>query len=349
LDNDGSQSAEPDPARRRARAAVAAVAVAIGLVGVAVAAPPAVRMPKGSLAGEYWDLVARLDSGQVLIAQTAISSLGIGDRHAAAFGGLVDPDGAEHRFKRSDDPGQWTVTEGGRVDLRSVALDLGASPRRFEVARDELGIDLAFARGAGAIAASDDGTCSFELLEPAAPATAQVRIGAAAPKTTHARVALTHRWSTGLESDCVLWRVELFVLEHDLGIYFAETTTPAGSVSRRLVAERDGKVVFAGDPQNASVRWEPGATGFAPPETIEFAAPGLRGTARVGATLASVDPTERLPAPVQWLVATRTRPRLTWLRAPFEIDADGRRIAGEAVAKVTYSKPLSTVAAHSEE
>jgi len=350
LDNDGSQSADPDPARRRAHAVVAAVAVAIGCAGAALASPPAVRMPKGELAGEYWDLIARLDSGQVLIAQTAITNLGVGDRHAAAIGDLVDPDGAVHRFKRSDDPGQWTLGEGGRVDLRSVALDLGASPRRFEVARDELGIDLALERTSDAIAARDDGPCSFELLEPAAPASARIRIGAAAPVATHGRVALVHRWSSGLESDCVLRRVELFVLEPDLGVYFAETTTPAGAVSRRLVAERGGKVVFAGDPERASVRFGPGATGFATPEAIEFAAAGLAGTARVGATLASIDPTERLPAPVQWLVATRTRPRLTWLRAPFELVAGGRRVAGEAVAKITYSNPLSTrVAAHSEE
>jgi hypothetical protein len=329
---------------------MAALALAIGLAGIAAAAPPAVRMPKGELAGEYWDLIARLDSGQVVIAQTAISNLGMGDRHAAAIGDLVDPDGTVHRFKRSDSEGQWTLAGGGRVDLRSIALDLAASPRRFEVARDELGLDLAFERDADPIAASDDGPCSFELLEPAAPASAHVRIGTATPTATQGRVALTHRWSTGLESDCVLRRVELFVLEPDLGVYFAETTTPAGAVSHRLVAERDGRVVFAGDPDRAAVRWSPAATGFAPPAAIEFAVPGFEGNARVGATLATIDPTERLPAPVQWIVATRTRPRLTWLRAPFEVDAGGRRIAGEAIAKVTYSNPLSTaVAAHSEE
>jgi len=53
---------------------------------------------------------------------------------------------------------------------------------------------------------------------------------------------------------------------------------------------------------------------------------------------------------VHWLVSTRTKPRLSWLRAPFELDVAGHRIQGEAVAKVTYSNPLSTrVAAHSEE
>jgi len=346
LHQDSSQS-EPDPARRRFRGVAAFLLAALGLAGVA-SATPAIRLPQGELAGESWDLISRLDSGHLVIAQAALSNLGPGDRHAAVLGFLVDPDGAIHRFKRSEPAGKWTGASEGRLDLRSIALEPGGSTRRFEVAKDELGIDLTLA--SGSIQASDAGSCSFELLEPAAPAAARVRIGAGAePFATQGRVALTHRWSTGLESDCVLRRVEVFVLEPTIGIYFAEATAPDGAVSRRLVAERDGRVLFSGDPGPAAVRWS-AEKGFAPPESVAFSAGGIAARVRFGATLGSVDPIERLPAPVQWLVAARTKPRLSWLRAPFELDVAGRHVSGEAVAKVTYSNPLSTrVAAHSEE
>jgi hypothetical protein len=252
-----------------------------------------------------------------------------------------------HRFKRSEPEGKWALADGGRrIDLHSVALDPAG---RFEVTKDELGVDVALARSAP-VRARESGRCSFELLAPAAPAAVGLRVGdGAAPFATHGRVALTHRWSAGLESDCVLRRVEVFVLEREIGLYFAETTTPDGDVVRRVVAERDGRVLFSGDPDSASLRWS-AEKGFAPPTSLDFAAGGLSGRVRFDETLASVDPTDRLPAPVQWLVATRTRPRLSWLRAPFELRVGGRTIAGEAVAKVTYSNPLSTkVAAHSEE
>lgn len=351
MDIDCPQSSDPAPASGCLRALLASLLVlAMGWAGVATAAPPAVRLPKGELAGEYWDLIARLDSGHLVIAQTAVSNLGPGDRHAVAFGHLIDPDGTVHRFKRSEPEGKWTLAGGQRLDLRSIALDPAGSPRRFEVARDEVGIDLALPRRASPVRATDAGPCSFELLEPAAPASARLRVGAGGKAfATQGRVALTHRWSASLESDCVLRRVEVFVLEREIGIYFSETTTPEGAVSRRLVAERDGRVLFAGDPGDAPVGWSV-EKGFAPPESLRFAVGGVSGRVRFGATLASVDPTERLPAAVQWLVSARTRPRLSWLRAPFELEVAGRTIRGEAVAKVTYSNPLSTrVAAHSEE
>lgn len=346
-------------ARRLARVAL----LVLVLWPATAPATPPVRLPEGKLATEYWDLVARLDSGHLLIAQTWLSNLGVADRSAGALGWLIAPGGAPQRFKRSEEPGAWLLTDGGRrIDLHSIALEPGGPTRRFEVGKDDLGVDLEFAGSAGPTSSgSVAGRCPFEVLEPSAPATVRLRSAAAAPVATQGRVALTHRWTTGLEAGCVLRRVEVFVLEPELGVYFSQTQAPDGSLHRWLVARRGGRILFQGDPGGEStLRWNETEEGFGAPLSLRFDAAGLAARVRFGAELAGVDPTDRLPRPMQWLVAARTRPRLTWLRAPFEISLDTgggvrRSFAGEAVAKVSYMNPLpggrlpSRVAVHSEE
>ena len=358
MDQDGSQSSEPDPARRLRRVAFAlATGLVLGAGSVAAAAPNAIRMPEGEFGSESWDWVAHLDGGSFVLAQAVLSNLGPGDRHAAVLGHLVGADGSVRNFKRSEPEGKWKLAEAGRrLDLRSIALEPFGPTPRFEVAKDELGLELVLRGESLPVHATDAGACAFELLAASAPATARLRVGAgSAWRSTPARVALTHRRSTALESACVERRVELFVLEHGVGVYFSETTAPDGRVTRQLVAERDGKVVHAGDLGDASVEWSAASGGFAPPASARFAAAGVSGAARFGAELASVDPTDRLPAALQWIVAARTRPRISWLRAPVDLTIGGRSLSGEGIAKVTYSNPSSggrvpaRVAAHSEE
>lgn len=356
--------AQPRPRLVAPRRLACALLLALSLGPASASAAPAVRLPDGKLATEYWDLVARLDSGHLLIAQTWLSNLGVGDRSAGALGWLIAPDGAAHRFKRSEAPGAWLLTGGGRrIDLHSIALEPAGPTRRFEVGKDDIGVDLELTGQPGPVSSGAvSERCPFEVLEPAAPATVRLRGASATPPVaTHGRVALTHRWTPGLEADCVLRRIEVFVLEPEIGLYFSETQAPDGSLHRWLVANRGGQVVFRGDPGgDSTLRWNETDEGFGAPLSLRFGAAGLDARVRFEAELASVDPTDRLPRPMQWLVASRTRPRLTWLRAPFEITLDTgggvrRSFAGEAVAKVSYMNPLpggrlpSRVAVHSEE
>jgi hypothetical protein len=313
------------------------------------------------MAGEYWDLVARLDSGHWLVAQTYVSNLGPGDGRAGAVGYLIAPDGSSRRFKRSEEPGAWKLThDGRRLDLHSIALDPIGPPRRFHVDKPELEADLKLRGKRAAPSGGQLAACSFSVLDTATAADVELRDGVKAdPLSTQARVGLTHRWGDTLEADCAVRRVEVFLLEREIGVYFAETTAPSGSLHRWLVARRGGQVLFAGDPADASVAWGVTAEGFAPPVSARFAAAGLDARIRFQAPLASVDPLAQLPLPVQLLVQTRTQPRMTWMRAPFEMSlpgADGvrRSVAGEAVAKVSYLNPLpggrlpSRVAAQAE-
>jgi hypothetical protein len=321
------------------------LAVLFALGALAADAEPALRLPAGELAGEYWDLVARFDSGHWLVAQTYVSNLGPGDRRAGAIGYLITPDGDARRFKRSEDPGAWQLTGGRLLDLHSIALDPVGPPRRFEVDKPEMAIDVVLREDAPRPPSPKrSSACSFEMIDAGTAAEVELRDGKAAPLASRGHVALTHRWSEGLEADCTLRRVELFAPVDEVALYFAETTAPSGAVTRWLVARRGERVLFAGDPRDARVQWEAGGEGFAPPASARAAVRGLSLDVRFGTTLASVDPTEQLGAAAQLLLQARTQPRIAWLRAPFEIalDADGVRqiITGDAVAKVSYLNPL---------
>jgi hypothetical protein len=319
-------------------------------------------LPGGELAGESWDVVARLDSGDLVLAQAIVTNLGLGDGNANVVGYWIAPDGTERRFKRSEPGGRWLST-GGDLDLHSIALDPAGPQRRLEVRKSEVGIDVvADARrplpqppplGAG---------CRFDLLDVAAPGQATLRPGPGAPRVSHhAWVAWTHRTSPSFDSECVLRRVEVFFLEQDLGGYFTEVTTPRGETHRWLLATRGGRVVFAGVPDEVALDWERAQDGYPEPRSLRLRAGDLEARVRFGSPLVSVDPLERLAAPIHWLVSTRVRPRLEIARAPFEVElggADGGARAswhGEAVAKITYTNPLprnsapEPEVAHSEE
>jgi hypothetical protein len=334
-----------EPRRRARRPSTrtgrAALAIALALAPLAAAAESALRSPVGEMAGEYWDLVARLDSGHWLVAQTYVSNLGPGDGRAGAVGYLITPDGEARRFKRSEEPGQWQVTkEGRRVDLHSIALDPVGPPRRFVVEKPELEADLKI-RGKSVPSSGRFEACSFAVLATGAPAEAELRDGEkAAVVATQGRVGLTHRWGETLEADCAVRRVEVFALESEIGVYFAETTLPSGALHRWLVAKRGDEVLYAGQPVDAEVQWEVTAEGFAPPASLRFAAAGIDASVRFDKALASVDPIAQLPLPVQLLVQTRTQPRMTWMRAPFEIALDGRKLRGDAIAKISYLNPV---------
>jgi hypothetical protein len=303
-------------------------------------------MPEGEWSGVSWDVVARLDSGDLVVAQAFVSNLGPGDRNAGVLGWWIGSDGEPFRFKRNEPEGEWNLVDGG-LDLHSIEVEPAAKPRRFVVDKEEVGIELVV-RGpsAGAPPRSAGGDCSFELLDTASPADASLRRerGTGTRKTT-GRVAWTHRSATALESTCAQRRLELFVLEDGLGVYFVERTDPAGGTHPFAVATQGERVLFRGEPTDVAVEWEAADDGFPRPASLRFRAGDVAARVDFGATLVAIDPTERLPAAVRLLMASQMQPRLFFSRAPFELELAGapeRRASfrGEAVAKVSYSNPV---------
>jgi hypothetical protein len=304
---------------------------------------PAARLPAGALAGESWDLVARFESGHLLLASLVLTNTGLGGRTAVAVGQLVEPDGTSHAFSRSERPGGWLLeADGRRLDLRSIVLDQSAGPSRFVVDKNELGIELAIASaGAPAWPAADAAPgCGFDVLTVAGPATGSLRTpGSEQAVPLRGLAALTHRWTPGLEVDCLRRGVELFAMEGGVGVYLRESETPAGARHAWLLVQRDGRTVFQGEPDRTEVTWRVGAPGYPEPARLEFEAPGVVGRVAFGESLGSFEPLARLPGPLRAAMELRTRPRVAWSAPRFELELGGRALRGGALAKLAWTNP----------
>jgi hypothetical protein len=307
---------------------------------------PVARLPEGALAGEYWDLVARFESGHLLVVTAALTNTGPGGRTAVVVGQLVEPNGKAHPFSRSEREGGWRLDgDGRRLDLQSIVLDQTGGTRRFVVDKNELGIELAI-EGAGKPAwpAQDASPgCGFDVLDVAGAATGSFRPGrGAATVKLRGLAALTHRWTPGLEVDCLRRGVELFAMQPGLGLYFRESETPSGARAAWLLVRRDGRTVFQGAPSESEVGWRAGAPGYPEPAWLRFAAPGLVGRAEFGEPLGVFEPLARLPAPLRAAMELRTRPRLAWSAPDFELHTGRRALRGGALAKLAWTNPQPT-------
>ena len=316
----------------------------------------AARLPQGPLAGEFWDVVARFESGHLLMATIALTNTGLGGRTAVAVGQWVEPDGTAHPFSRSERPGGWRLDASGRrLELGSIVLDQAGSGRRFSVDKNELGIELAIAAAGGAPAVRSDprslpaggGTpgCGFDVLEIAGPATGSFRVeGRGAPMALRGLAAVTHRWMPGLEAECLRRGIELFAMQGGLGLYLRETESPTGQRRSWLLVQRDGALLGAGPPSESTIAWRPGLPGYSGPAELRFSAPGLGGRVHFGETLGTFEPLGRLPAPLRVAMELRTRPRLAWSAPRFELEigeASPRAIRGTALAKLAWTNPAA--------
>jgi hypothetical protein len=318
---------------------------AFGLVlAASLAASSAAAESEAS--GDYWDLVARFESGHLLFAMAGVGNMGWGETNASVVGFVIDPDGSVHRFSRTDPDGKQHLSEGGRrLDLRSIVLDRSAPLWRFAVDKEEMKLELAI-RSDGSVARPAEALaprCPFDVLETAVPVSGTLwRQGMPGPLPLRGQISVVHRAPRGLEADCLVRRVEVFALERDFGLYFTELATPDGKRSRWLVTTSGGRITYQGAPDAAELRWREDAGGYPQPASLQLAAPRLSGQVEIGAPAMTYDPTERLPAPLRWAVSLRTKPLLTASAARFElVVGEGRRIAGTGVARVSYTNPLS--------
>jgi hypothetical protein len=312
---------------------------------------PAARLPARLLAADHWDLVARFESGHAVFATASVTNLGPAGRHAVVIGEVVEPDGSMHRFSRSEGAGSWSLSpDGRRIDLRSIAFDQSADPRRFSVDKDELELELEIAAG-GPPAWPDEVVpgCPLDVLAADAAASGSYwRPGGPERTALRGRAAITHRWTPGLEVGCMRRGVELFVIEGELSIYFREVLAPDGRARPWVDVRRDGRPLHQGPPDASRLEFRPDAGGFPQLEALSFAAPGVSARVEFAAPLDAFEPLARLPLPLQWALGLRTRPRLTWSAPRFEVTLvqGGRRqtFAGAGLAKVAYTNPLGSEA-----
>jgi len=334
-----------------------AVAAAL-LLALAAAAPPAdavpargdpaARLPSGALAGEYWDVVARFDSGHVLIVEVTLANTVLGGRLAVAVGQLSEPDGTAHRFSRSESDGQLQLgEEGRRIDLRSIVLDQSAARRRLVVDKNEFGLDVAIDPMGAPAWPTDEAMpgCPFDVLEVAGQATGRLRLPGRAPLELHGLAAVTHRWMPDLEVACQRRSVELFAMDGDLGLYLRQTLDPEGRERAWLLLQRGGRTLHQGPPAESELRWRQEGSEYPELAGLRVAYPGFRAQAEVGAPLGTFEPLSRLPAPLRLALELRTRPRLVWSAPRCEVvlgeGEDRLRWNAPALVKLTYTNPLS--------
>lgn len=326
-------------------ALLAVVGLALGAAASASVprGDPAARLPDGPLAGESWDLVARFESGHLLLASVLLTNTGLGGRTAVAVGQLIEPDGTRHAFSRSERPGGWRLDgEGRRLDLGSIVLDQRDATRRLVVDKDEIGIAVAIEGGGEPAWPAADAApgCGLDVLAVAGPASGAFRApGRDRSVPLRGLAALTHRWTPGLEVDCLHRGIELFAMEAGVGLYLRESETPGGERHAWLLVQSGGRTVFAGVPDETRVTWRVGAPGYPEPARLRFTAPGVRGRVEFGEALGSFEPLARLPAPLRVAMELRTRPRVAWSAPRFELELGGRALRGGGVAKLAWTNP----------
>lgn len=306
----------------------------------------AARLPDGALASESFDVVARFESGHVLMATLALFNAGVGARNALAFGQMIEPDGTVHPFSRSERAGGWHLDASRRrLDLRSIVLDQRETPRRFVVDKNELGIEVVIEEHGGPAwpAAESAVDCGIDVLEIAGPATGSFRLERGEAIPLRGLAAVTHRWMPGLEASCLRRGLELFAMQDGLGLYLRETETPTGERRSWLVLQRDGVVVFQGPPTDSEITWGTGPPGYPEPMALRFRAPGMSGRVTFGEPLGRFEPMARLPAALRLVLEQRTRPRLQWSASRIDLTLDGVSepvFQGAALAKLAWANPV---------
>ncbi len=306
---------------------------------------PAVRLPDAEFGGDYWDLVARFDSGHHLFAQAAVTNMGLGDHKAAVFGFIVTPEGEEIPFRRTENRGGWRLSpDGSRMDLRSIVLDTAAPTRSLVVDKKEIEIDLAIeAAPSPAWEARPGDRCPVDVLDVASPVRGSYWLAETDERVELVGSAtLTHRWMSGLEAECVQRRVEFFGLEAELGVYFSEVTTPEGAVHRWSVARRGDRLEMDRGAAQVELAWRGDVRGFPQPTAIDLEGTALALHVNVDEPVLVVEPLARVSEPWRGLLERLTRPLLRFSPAPFHHASSGEEAwhEGRGVVKVSYLNPL---------
>ena len=214
---------------------------------------PAARLLPGEFAYERWELTARFDSDHFLFTEFLITNFGLGDRHAAVIGHVVQPNGTSRRFRNGRRSSKWELSPDRlRMEVGSSLLDQRGPKNAFHVKKKRTKVAMDFYPSGPALWSADFPPSGYaiDVLDPAAPATGDVWVkGMAAPAAVQGAVAVTHSWTTEAESNLVLRRVEFFSLPQageskaEMSLYLAVLTTPQRTQRRWLVAKNGQEVV----------------------------------------------------------------------------------------------------------
>ena len=344
-------------ARRAApgRRAIAAVVLALPLLAAAPGerGDPGSKLPATNGASEYWDVVARFDSGHRFFVRFMVTNEGPGENTGIAYGHLIDPDGAAHFFSNGRREGRWQLDpRGRRLEIGSSELDLSGPELTLAVHKRRKGVDIDLRiRPEGPALwnrSEHPGEPKVDLLAASAPiaGTAWFR-GMPQPVPLHGRAGVTHTWMDRSEPEIALRRLDFFSLGDETAVYLRDFEAVGGSRSRWLAITRGGEAIF----ESAELSLTPGGTSAAQrdrdyplPAVVALGGRNLHGEIRLGSGLLHHDPMTVMPQPFRFLLSWKLRPHRVWTDSVFEVTypagSESVTIRGAGIAGVTFLNPI---------
>jgi len=246
--------------------------LASGAVGAQPAEDGHLELPRGEQAADSLEWLVHLDSGAVLLALVAVHNLGPGDGRSSVIGYMLEPGGDRWRFSRSEKPGHWTLSpDGSRMDLHQIIVQRSGAPRRLQVRKHDLRLELEVPAQSTPVPLEPAGStdCSATLLENGAPATASFRApGEKQARSLHGRATLVHRHLRTAESRCTRRRLELFLQEPKLSLYLSHSSGADGR-ERNTWLLLDGETTAEPEATpKVQVQWREDSKGAPQPMTL---------------------------------------------------------------------------------
>lgn len=313
------------------------------------------RMSKLGSASEYWDLVARFDSGHQLVSRFQVTNEGPGKHTAFAVGYVIHPDGSTTKFQNARRSHRWNLeADGWRLHIGSSQLDLRPPVRRLAIDNKKrqvkIFIDLEAETGR-AVRERPDGYRVAPLDVSVRASGTIFTAGMDAPLEVNGHATLLHTWLDESETNRALRRFDFASLGGDDAILFYDLTTPDGERAHWLVIERAGEILYESADLNVSLRGvapEGSAKRYPLPAVLEFHNSELSGHIELGRLLVARDPLGDLPQPFRMLLSFKYRPRRVWTESPFEVkldtgsDRSTLRVRGTGISTVTFLNPLAS-------
>jgi hypothetical protein len=309
---------------------------------------PAARLPAGKQGSEYWDLLARLDSGHFVFARFLLTNVGPGKHSAVVLGNVITPDGRRQAFRNGRRRSEWQLSgDRLKLDVNKCHLDLRNGTALLTVRKSAVKLALHFALEGGAL--PPEGLVPDRYAVETLAANASVRgtialAGRPAVETTGTG-AVTHTWTSEPEEERVWRRLDFFTLSPDLGLQLSEFRTPDGAVRRWLRATRDGGTVF----ETSSLELSPSGRlagtprGYPVEANLALSGDAASGDVALVQLLHQQDPLEAIPQPlrsvIRWSVSME--PHQLWTTASYDLSI---RLTPGAAATPLKGEGLATIA-----
>lgn len=349
-DGDARDGARADAQPGRKGTALLLACLLPALLAAAPRGDPASRISDGGSASEYWDLVARFDSGHYLFARFLITNQGPGEKTGVAYGQFVEPDGNVRSWRNGRREKNWQLGPHGLLlEIGSSNLDLREQAYRLRIDKKKIKIDLRFEATAPAAwdAEASGSEPSIDLLANSARIHGSVWFrGLSAPLELAGRAALSHTWMEHDEGKIALRRLDFFSLGDEPAIYLRDFEAPDGTRSRWLTVVRAGKTLFETNDFEISYAGRSdsqSSVDYPIPRIVQFRGPTVRGEIQIGMGLVHHDPMQDIPQPFRFLLSLSMRPHRMWAESHFEVAVgsgpEELLIRGTGLTTVTYMNP----------